>query len=220
MTLMEAVENRHSVRKYIDKKIEPQKIDELNEFINENVSGSGLKMQIITDEPEAFGSALVHYGMFRNVKNYIAVVGKKGDEEKCGYYGEMVVLKAQQLGLNTCWVALTFKKSKVPCVIENGEKLLIVIALGYGENQGVPHKNKPIEKLYNVSGDVGEWFFAGMKAAQLAPTAVNQQKFLISAEGRRVRAKALLGPCSKMDLGIVKYHFEIGAGKGNFEWID
>jgi hypothetical protein len=23
---------------------------------------------------------------------------------------------------------------------------------------------------------------------------------------------------SKMDLGIVKYHFELGAGKENFEW--
>lgn len=27
-----------------------------------------------------------------------------------------------------------------------------------------------------------------------------------------------MGFCTKIDLGIVKYHFEIGAGKENFEW--
>ena len=58
----------------------------------------------------------------------------------------------------------------------------------------------------------------GVEAALLAPTAVNQQKFYLTLDGNKVKAKAGLGPCAKMDLGIVKYHFELGAGKENFEW--
>ena len=57
-------------------------------------------------------------------------------------------------------------------------------------------------------------------AAMLAPTAINQQRFYIEQVGERgARAKALIGPCSKTDLGIVKYHFELGAGRENFEGV-
>ena len=51
-----------------------------------------------------------------------------------------------------------------------------------------------------------------------APTAMNQQKFLISYEDKKVNAKSLGGFYSKVDLGIVKYHFEVSAGKENFDW--
>lgn len=77
-------------------------------------SESGLHMQLVLDEPKGFDGFMAHYGKFSGVKNYIAVIGKKGRdlEEKCGYYGEKVVLYAQRLGLNTCWVALTYSKIK------------------------------------------------------------------------------------------------------------
>ena len=45
---------------------------------------------------------MAHYGKFENVKNYIAIVGNKNDQEKAGYYGEKIVLKCPELGLNTC----------------------------------------------------------------------------------------------------------------------
>lgn len=53
-------------------------------------------------------------GFFSNVRNYVALIGKKDAalDEKIGYYGEKIALRAQQLGLNTCWVALTFSKGK------------------------------------------------------------------------------------------------------------
>lgn len=103
-------------------------------------------------------------------------------DEKIGYYGEKIALRAQQLGLNTCWVALTFSKgkSKNNCVIGSDETLVCVLAVGYGVTQGTPHKNKPLEKLCAVNGPMPDWFRKGMEAAQLAPTAVNQQKFLFT----------------------------------------
>ena len=156
---------------------------------------------------------MAHYGSFLGVENYIALVGKKSPdlEEKVGYYGEKLVLKAQELGLSTCWVALTHGKSQAQ--IEKGEKLACVIAVGYGENQGKPHKDKPLEKLCNCSAKMPDWFARGMEAVLLAPTAMNQQKFYFTLEGDRVRARAARGFLTKMDLGIVKYHFEAVTGR-------
>ena len=62
------------------------------------------------------------------------------------------------------------------------------------------------------------WFKAGADAALLAPTAVNQQKYRFYPEGDTVLAKAGFGPCTKIDLGIAKFHFELGAGEENFRW--
>lgn len=222
MDILEIMKKRHSVRRYTDKKIDEKIKKELIKVINECNNEGDMHIQLCTDEPNAFDSFMSHYGKFNNVKNYIAIVGKKGEklQEKSGYYGEKVVLKAAELGLNTCWVALTYSKSKTAIKVENGEKLVCVIALGYGENQGVNHKSKSIEELSKVNGVMPDWFEKGMEAAMLAPTSMNQQKFLISLDGNKVSAKALMGFYSKLDLGIVKCHFELGAGREGLEWIE
>lgn len=219
MELMKAIETRHSVRSYTDRAIEAETAEELRAFIEQCNAESGLSMKLCLNEPKAFGGFMAtHYGSFKNVKNYIIISGKKGSEldEKCGYYGEKVVIKAAQLGLNTCWVALTY--SKGACSAAKEDKIVCVIALGYGETNGTAHKSKPLEKLCKVSCDMPEWFRKGMEAAMLAPTAMNQQKFIISLDGNSVSAKALSGFYTKLDLGIVKYHFEVGAEGGNWSW--
>lgn len=211
MDIMEIMEQRHSVRQYTEQKIEAEKRSILNELAAEINKESGLHIQMFYDEPDCFDSFMAHYGKFKNVSNYIAIVGNKQDEEKAGYYGEKLVLECQELGINSCWVALTHGKTKAKS--DKGEKLLIVIAIGYGENQGVSHKSKPIEEL-SKADDKPEWFLKGMRAACLAPTAMNQQKFLFELKDGTVTAKALKGFYAKIDLGIVKYHFEIASGHG------
>ena len=152
------------------------------------------------------------------MRNYLALVGPKGADEKLGYYGERLVLKATQLGLDTCWVALTFRKGKCPVAVAPGEKLVCVAALGYGQTHGVPHKSKSLSEVCRAEGDLPDWFRSGVEAALLAPTATNQQKFLLTLEGDAVRAESTGGFYSKVDLGIVKYHFEVGAGRDHFTW--
>lgn len=222
MDLLQAINERHSVRSYTDKKIDGDMKQDLQAFIDKCNAESGMDIQLITDEPEAFGGFMAHYGKFSGVKNYIALIGKKTVdlEEKCGYYGEKIVLYAQSLGLNTCWVAMTYKKVKEAFKIKSGEKLCLVIAIGYGSTQGVMHKSKPREQVMKVSGKAPEWFEKGVDAALMAPTAVNQQKFVFALEGSKVSAKAGMGFYSKIDLGIAKYHFELGAGKKNFDWAE
>ncbi|MFR0882541.1 MAG: nitroreductase family protein [Christensenellales bacterium] len=219
MDIYEAMRARHSVRAYEQREIEGEIKDMLEDKIAELNGRSGLHIQLITHEPKAFDSPMAHYGKFSGVTDYIAMIGKKDDEleEKCGYYGEKLVLFAQQLGLNTCWVAVSYKKIKTAYMLDAGEKLCIVIAIGYGKTQGVPHKSKAPSEVADM-GDVPEWFKKGVEAALLAPTAVNQQKFFFAIADGKVSAKAGRGFYSRIDLGIAKCHFELGAGKKNFNW--
>ena len=215
MDIREAMAKRHSVRNYTDMPIEEEKAAALRALIDEYNKESGLHIQLVTDEPKAFGSAMAKYGRFGGVRNYIALIGKDGGEldELCGYYGEKLVLEAQMMGLNTCWVALTYKKVPDAYEILQGEKLLLVISIGYGKDQGVPHRSKKILDVSNVSQDTPDWFKAGVEAALLAPTAVNQQTFRFTYEDGKVEAKPGVGFYTKVDLGIAKYHFEIGSGR-------
>lgn len=156
---------------------------------------------------------MAHDGKFSGAKNYFAMVGPKGAglDEICGYYGERLVLKAQALGFNSCWVAMTYSKIPGAFQIGSGEKLAVVIALGYGKTQGVPHKSKPLSAVSNAGSSTPDWFKAGVEAALLAPTAMNQQKFTFTYADGKVSAKAGVGFYAKIDLGIVKYHFKLGA---------
>lgn len=208
MDILEIMEARHSVRQYNGKEIESGIRKNLARLVNECNRESGLNIQVIFDEPKCFGSMMAHYGKFSGVNNYIVLVGKKGDglDEKAGYYGEKLVLKVKELGLDTCWVAMTHGKSTAK--ISKGEKLACIIALGYGTTHGTAHKSKPAGQLCNCASNMPDWFLRGMKAAMLAPTAMNQQKFYFTLENGKVSASAGKGFYTKMDLGIVKYHFE------------
>lgn len=143
MDLLQAMKERHSVRSYEEKSIEAGTVEKLRSFIKECNKESGLHMQLVLDEPHAFEGFMAHYGKFSGVRNYIALIGRKGNdlEEKCGYYGEKIVLYAQTLELNTCWVGLTYSKVKSAFQIDPGEKLCLVIAIGYGQTQGVSHNS-------------------------------------------------------------------------------
>ena len=223
MTLREAIVARHSVRQYKQQPIEADKVEQLCAAIDEANRTAGLHLQLVTDEPEAFAHGLAKYGKFSGISNYIALVCRKGLDEQLGYYGERIVLLAQTLGLNSCWVGLTFSKQPDNYIIGPDEQLHGVIALGYGQTQGVQHPVKPIEKFYKApSANIPEWFKKGVEAAVLAPTAMNMQKFEFELlPDGQVAARTrftLMGTYLKIDLGIVKCHFEIGAGKENFRW--
>lgn len=213
MEIIELMKERHSVRQYTDKKIEKEKREVLNTLIAKINQKAGLHIQIIYDEPKCFNSMMAHYGKFDGVNNYIALVREKSkSDESLGYYGEQIVLKAQELGLNTCWVAMTHGKSKAQ--IDKGEKLVCLISLGYGKTAGAAHKSKKLSEVCNYKKDMPEWFLSGMEAALLAPTAMNRQKFYFELlPDNSIKITCGRGLYTKLDLGIVKYHFEVVSGK-------
>lgn len=213
MDILSIMAARHSVRKYRNEKIgEDVRRNILTHIANINKE-TGLHIQVFFDEPKCFGNMLAHYGSFANVNNYISIVGEKGHdlEEKAGYYGEMLVLAMQEMGLNSCWVALTHGKTKA--IVNKHEKEVIIIAFGYGMDEGHPHRSKFLEKLCRSDGPMPDWFDRGMRAVLYAPTAMNQQKFFFEWDGKTAKAKIVgIGPCTKIDFGIVKYHFESASG--------
>lgn len=224
LVLMKA---RHSVRTFTDEPLSAEERAALQDEIDAGNAEGGLSMRLVCDEPEAFDSTMAHYGKFSGVRNYVVLAGTPAPdlEERCGYYGERIVLLAQKLGLGTCWVALTFKRRYVKKLLGAGEKMVVVIALGHGVGQGADHKVKPADAVSTCSGEVPAWFKSGVSAALLAPTAMNQQSFMFTLEsGEGVAAKPKVqavskgGAYSKVDLGIVKLHFELGAGTDNFGW--
>ena len=265
MTIQEAIEARHSVRAYKDQPLSEEIVKVLeDEIVKLNDEGQ-LHIQLICNEPKAFQGTLAKYGKFRNANNYLVMAGRKDAskreesntcfdstereqartkfnaddlDERIGYYGEHLVLLAQTLGLNTCWVGLSYKKIPDTYVLEEGEVIKAYIAIGYGETQGSGHKIKTVEQVSNATDITPSWFKRGVEAALLAPTAVNQQKFsfeyvgmskggvrnvdnIVEGTRHQVRAKkgfSIIG-YTKMDLGIAKYHFEVGAGKANFDWV-
>lgn len=228
MTIQEAIEARHSVRAYTGQPLAADVVEVLEEKIRELNEKGHLHMQLIRNETKAFQGKLAKYGKFRGVNDYIVMAGQKSDDldERIGYYGEQLVLLAQTFGLNTCWVGLSYSKVPGTYVLEAGEVIEAYISIGYGETQGVSHKIKRVEQVSNANDLTPSWFRQGVEAALLAPTAVNQQKFFFeyipARDGKPVRVLAkrnfsLIG-FTQMDLGIAKCHFEIGAGKEDFEW--
>ena len=228
MTLQEAIEARHSVRAYKNEPLADDVVKALEEQIAVLNREGKLHMQLILNEPKAFQGTMAKYGKFRNANNYIVMAGKKAEDldERIGYYGEQLVLLAQTLGLNTCWVGLSYRKVEDAYNVGKDEKLVCVIAIGYGETQGVTHKVKNVEQVSNASDLTPAWFKKGVEAALLAPTAVNQQKFSFEYIGMKdnkhiVKAKkgfSIFGYTS-IDLGIARCHFDIVVGDDIFRWV-
>lgn len=220
MNLLEAMHRRHAVRAYTDEPIGAHVCDDLRALITALNKEGDVRMRLVTDEPDAFGNALLHYGVFKNVRNYVAIGTDEtsGWEERCGYYGAHVLLRAAQLDLDTCWVGLSFSKHKAQqhAKLDEDSKVRFAIALGHGVTRGKPSRSKTYGQVASVEGGipVPTWFERGVEAALLAPSALNQQRFTfrLEADGRSVAADPGIGPYTTTDLGIAKYFFEIGAG--------
>lgn len=228
MTIYDAIKARHSVRAYKNQPLAEDVAVALKGKIAELNMVGNLHMQLIVHEPRAFLGTMARYGKFRGVQNYVVVAGQKSEDldERAGYCGEHLVLFAQTLGLNSCWAGLSYSRIPGTYVLRKGEKIVCYIAIGYGETQGMSHKTKTIGQVSNVSDTTPSWFRNGVETALLAPTALNQQKFTFEYRGMKdgcpvVLAKrgiSLFG-YTKIDLGIAKCHFEIGAGKDRFNWM-
>ena len=215
------IRERHSVRRYKEDKISKDIVEKINDLIKEINKQSGLNIQFKTNDKDTFADYKLHYGKIYDCANYIALIGDKKEknlEEKVGYYGQRIVLEAHELGLNTCWVGAGYSKSSLNVDVQKGQKLICIIAVGYGVHNGKSRPSKTYEEVSNTK-DAPSWYQKGIEYALLAPTAINQQKFKFQLlDNNTVSVKAGIGPFSKVDLGIVKLHFELGADTKNFKW--
>jgi len=220
MTLQEAMCVRHKVSKYKDKPLSADIVRQLDDRIKVQNQKYGLKMQLFTECKDAMPGIIAAL-MSKGVKNYIILAGSNapGIDEKLGYSSADLMLYAQTLGLNTWWIGGMYSRKNAKKNINAGEdtKIIGIVVVGYGENQGVPHKSKAASEIASYEGTAPEWFKAGVSATLLAPTAMNKQAFTIKGKDNKVRMTCDNGSYSRANLGIGKYHFELGAGKDNFK---
>lgn len=215
MSDIEAIRERHSVRTYKTDRIEPEKVSLIRKKLDELNREGNLHLQFLEDAGNTYNKLLNRAMGLGSAPSVIACVGNDMDDldQRVGYYGEKLVLYAQKLGLNTCWTG-TFNRKNIVAEISAGERLVISIAIGYGKEQGKPHKSKSITQVSEASGERPDWFDKGVEMALLAPTAVNQQKFVIKlGENESVEFIDKGGILSQVDIGIVRCHFEIGSGR-------
>ena len=213
MTDKEAILERHSVRLYEDRQIEPEKVRQIEECIAELNKQGNLHLQFLEDAGNTFNRLLNKFAGLGSAPSVVVCAGPDNAEldETVGYYGEKLVLFLQKLGLNTCWAG-TFNKKGTGIEPPKGERISIVIAVGYGQNPGKPRKSKTADQVTAGRADKPEWFNKGVEMALLAPTAINQQHFTIRLnDDDSVDFIDNGGIFSKVDLGIVKCHFEIGS---------
>ncbi|MCD7775592.1 MAG: nitroreductase [Clostridiales bacterium] len=222
MTLQEAMAVRHTVRKYKNTPLSADMADKLNCRISEQNKKYGLSMKLVTQSNDAM-PAIFAKTMSKGVRNYIIIAGPNTPDicEKLGYSSADVMLYAQTLGLNTWWIGGMYSRKNAKKNLGAGDnaKIVGIVAVGYGEEQGVPHKSKAASEVASYAGTAPDWFNAGVAAALLAPTAMNKQEFTICGNGNQVSMTCGKGSYSDVDLGISKYHFELGAGTENFTWM-
>lgn len=218
MDFKEAMQKRHMVRKYTDKPLSDEIIAKINERIELNNKTYNLNMKLMINNSKGV-SSIMKLIMAKGVNNFIILAGDVSGnlDERLGYSGADIMLYAQTLGLNTWWVGGTFNRS-VSSYVDN-KKVTGIIAIGYGQTQGVPHKSKNVEDVSKYEGTIiPSWFISGVDGALLAPTALNKQDFMLIGNGNRVKIECSNGIFTSSNVGLIKYHFELGAGKGNFEW--
>lgn len=188
MTIAEAVKVRHTIRAYSGKAIEGERLKKLQEMIRHANEEGGLHFQLINGQENALSPFRIRYGKWTGVTNYIAIVGPDTPnlEQKCGYYGEQIVLWAETAGLKTGWVETTCEQVPDSFSVEEGERFVMSLCIGESDKAGGPHKLKAVSQLSDVAGAMPEWFEKGMELAQLAPTAGNQQLFCIHYDGEKL----------------------------------
>lgn len=218
MAITKAMRDRHTVRRYTDRPIPADVMERLEERVASNNDMHGTDITLMVDDRRAF-NAVLRLVFAKGVRNYLVLAGDDapGLEERLGWCSADIMLYAQELGLNSWWVGGTFSRNAVSKLVGD-KKVIGIVALGYGATQGKPHKSKDPGQVSAYKGEAPAWFEEGVEAALLAPTALNRQAFRIEGDGDRVSITYEEGAFSGADLGLVRYHFEVGAGKENFQW--
>lgn len=212
-----AMRQRHTVRKFTSELLSPELISQFNDRVRANNERFGLAISLKVGDESALPGALKLF-FAKGVRNYFVLAGsdRPGLDEDLGYASADLMLFAQALGLNTWWIGGTFSRKNVEQAVP-GKKVIGIVAVGFGATPGVAHKSKTAAEVSSYEGPEPQWFADGVQAALLAPTALNKQCFRIVGEGSKVFISENGGTFNGADIGIVKYHFELGAGNA-FDW--
>lgn len=244
----EIIRKRLSVRTYLEKPLTPEIVEKLRRFFLtlEGPFGGSLRFELIERDLVLKGSntKLGTYGVIRGASTYVVALAEKADRdlEDIGYSLEKTILYATSLGLGTCWLGGTFKKSEFSKAIEQKdyEILPCITPIGY------PSSSKSVidSAMRFVAGSKNrkgwdELFFSSnfsqrlseseagkyvipLEMLRLAPSASNKQPWRIVKDTNKSHfylkhtkgyAKYLAYDLQRVDMGIAMCHFELAANE-------
>ena len=234
MFYREAIMRRKSRRSFVGKLPSISHVKMIREIIDDINVKNNLSIQMVIDQPDGFKGITSTYGIFSGVKNYIALIGPKDDpdiHEKLGYFGEQILLTCEILGYGTCWVGGTFDRKKCKCKVDENEVFKCAIVFGnVKKNYSIKeiamdktlhsvNKKPKLQDLFYSHDTPPNWFIEGMRMVERAPSAINKMpvKFFYSGDGVMAKVK---NPktINYYDLGIAKFHFQVGADNGHWDF--
>jgi len=171
----ELIKERYSCRSFDGKPISVEKLQALREFIEGLDAGpfatrSRFGLVAAQENDAILLKGLSTYGFIKQASAFLVGLGGRTEDDLVdfGYLAELAVLKATDLGLGSCWVGGTFRRSRFAAAVgldsrldeSDGPKTIIcVIALGNFPNDQDPRQGfirtrargafrKPPEELF------------------------------------------------------------------------
>lgn len=239
-SVLDLIRRRTSVRTYDPRPVEPEKLDKLKAFMSavQNPFGASVRLELV----EGASGKLRTYGFIRGAKTFFGGCVKKGgmDMEGFGYAFEQVVLYATALGLGTCWLGGTFKRSAFAERLRPVDEYLPAVSpVGYAsEKKSLTEKAVAAGAGARTRKRFGELFFDGapkrplvpgdgalatcLEMVRIGPSASNRQPWrVIVKDGtchfyalidRRYAGNTMYGfTMQRIDMGIAACHFELSA---------
>lgn len=242
--VFEIIKNRKSIRSYSKGELTEETKEKLRKYM-QNLSGpfpNNIRLELIDNSYilEKADGKIGTYGIIKGAQHFIVAVIEKEENslEQLGYILEELILYATSLGLGTCWMGGTFKRSDFAKLVglKINEILPIVVPIGYPKEQSsiVDHfmryaaksdQRKPWNDLFfnNDFGialemDNSDKYYEALEAVRLAPSASNKQPWRILRSDNRYHfylssnkgyAEGLGFDIQRIDIGISMCHFEM-----------
>jgi len=245
-----AVDSRRSRRRFDGKPLKKKHLERLRTVCENFRPFDSARAVLVTESPEhIFKGAIGPYGKIRGASAFIGFVGDMDSpimQEQVGYMGEGIVLEAEALRLNTCWVSGTFRKETTAELlgIDEDETVLAVTPVGYASSRlsfeeklltgfGFTHRRKPLSDMV-IGLEQPEWplwIRAALESARLAPSAINRQPWRFRVEKDSItvandscKVKRESVQSKRLDCGIAMLHIELAAlhhgVKGSWEFLN
>ena len=208
--ITELIRRRYSCRTYLATPIGPDRRQPLEEYLRliaEGPMGSPLRFVLVAarEKDRSALRGLGTYGFIRGATGFVlgAVGSAEHDMEDFGYAGEQIVLLATGLGLGSCWLGGTFRRSRfaerlglgpeehMPCVLSLGipadRRSLIdrLSHIGAGSARRLQWERlfydgsweRPLDE--EAAGD----YATPLEMVRLAPSASNRQPWRVVRDG-------------------------------------
>lgn len=221
MNLYEAILCRRSIRKFTRDKISEKLLQQIKTFsmkataLNEQI---GVEVEIIDNTQrkipvKGFGKLEAPY--------YLVFYSEeaKGYERNAGYIMEQIVLYMTEKGLGCCY----WGSGKLGPAGKNNKKRVMAIAFGCADGklyrEASMAKRLPLSELCIFKEEVSEQIKTVLKAARLAPSALNSQpwRFIVYSDKIYIFSKKdlvtmkSLHSMREISLGIMLSHIMLAA---------